>query len=117
MSSHDTVDDPRNEVVLVWMNGTLVPRERATVSVLDAGFLLGDGLWGRRRSLLAGMVLVGALTAGAEFTRCFKLFRVRIAKENRVPEVPRVHALPELNVLYLGDPEAPFFRYFGRRQP
>lgn len=27
------------------MNGALVPRERATVSVLDAGFLLGDGLW------------------------------------------------------------------------
>jgi hypothetical protein len=85
--------------------------------LLVAKGLLGDGLRGRRRGLLAGMVLVGALTAGAEFTRCFELFRVRIAKEKRVPEVPRVHALPELNVLYLGDPEAPFFRYFGRRQP
>lgn len=39
------VEDPRNEHVLVWMNGALVPREKATVSVLDAGFLLGDGLW------------------------------------------------------------------------
>jgi branched-chain amino acid aminotransferase len=29
----------------VWLNGTLVPRSRATVSVLDAGFLLGDGVW------------------------------------------------------------------------
>lgn len=44
-SSHDTVDDPRNEQVLVWLNGELVPRERAVVSVLDAGFLLGDGVW------------------------------------------------------------------------
>jgi branched-chain amino acid aminotransferase len=44
-SSHDTVDDPRNEHVRVWLNGELVPRERAVVSVLDAGFLLGDGIW------------------------------------------------------------------------
>jgi len=85
--------------------------------LLVAKGLLGGDLPKRRRWLLAGMVLVGALTAGAEFTRSFKLFRVRIAKENRVREVPRVHALPELNVLYLGDPEAPFFRYLARRQP
>lgn len=45
MSSHDTVEDPRNASVLVWMNGRLVPRAEAVVSVLDAGFLLGDGLW------------------------------------------------------------------------
>ncbi|MEQ1567561.1 MAG: aminotransferase class IV [Myxococcota bacterium] len=44
-SSHDTVDDPRNASVLVWMNGQLLPREQAVVSVLDAGFLLGDGIW------------------------------------------------------------------------
>lgn len=45
MGSHDVVDDPRNADVLVWLNGQLVPRDKATVSVLDAGFLLGDGLW------------------------------------------------------------------------
>jgi len=44
-SSHDTVEDPRNEHVQVWLNGALVPREKAVVSVLDAGFLLGDGIW------------------------------------------------------------------------
>jgi branched-chain amino acid aminotransferase len=43
--SHDAVDDPRNATVLVWMNDRLVPREQAVVSVLDAGFLLGDGIW------------------------------------------------------------------------
>ena len=45
MGSHDTVSDARNDAVKVWMNGALVPRDRARVSVLDAGFLLGDGVW------------------------------------------------------------------------
>ncbi|MBX2800684.1 MAG: aminotransferase class IV [Myxococcales bacterium] len=43
--THATASDPRNERVLVYLNGELVPRERAVVSVLDAGFLLGDGVW------------------------------------------------------------------------
>jgi branched-chain amino acid aminotransferase len=43
--THDFEDDPRNEHVLVWVNGELVPRERAVVSVFDAGFVLGDGVW------------------------------------------------------------------------
>lgn len=38
-------DDPRNESVLVWVDGALVPRARATVSVFDSGFVLGDGVW------------------------------------------------------------------------
>jgi branched-chain amino acid aminotransferase len=43
--THDFADDPRNEHVLIWVNGELVPRERAVVSVFDAGFVLGDGVW------------------------------------------------------------------------
>ena len=43
--THDFEHDARNERVLVWINGELVPRERAVVSVFDAGFLLGDGVW------------------------------------------------------------------------
>jgi len=43
--THDFDDDPRNERILVWVNGDLVPRERAFVSVFDAGFVLGDGVW------------------------------------------------------------------------
>ncbi len=38
-------DDPRNDSVLVLVNGALVPRDRAVVSVFDAGFVLGDGVW------------------------------------------------------------------------
>jgi branched-chain amino acid aminotransferase len=43
--THDFADDERNEQILIWINGELVPRERAVVSVFDAGFVLGDGVW------------------------------------------------------------------------
>jgi branched-chain amino acid aminotransferase len=43
--THDFDDDPRNDEVLVWVNGRLVPREQAVVSVFDSGFVLGDGVW------------------------------------------------------------------------
>jgi branched-chain amino acid aminotransferase len=43
--THDFEDDPRNERILIWVNGELVPRERAVVSVFDSGFILGDGVW------------------------------------------------------------------------
>jgi branched-chain amino acid aminotransferase len=39
------VPDPRNDSVLVYVNGKLVPRSDATVSVFDSGFVLGDGVW------------------------------------------------------------------------
>jgi branched-chain amino acid aminotransferase len=38
-------DDPRNASVVVSVNGALVPRAEAVVSVFDAGFVLGDGIW------------------------------------------------------------------------
>ena len=31
--THDFEDDPRNEQILIWVNGELLPRERAVVSV------------------------------------------------------------------------------------
>src|SRR5919112_6095025 len=43
--THDYADDARNEGILVWVNGELLPRERAVVSVFDSGFVLGDGVW------------------------------------------------------------------------
>lgn len=43
--THDYLDDPRNATVLVSVNGRLVPRAEAVVSVFDAGFVLGDGVW------------------------------------------------------------------------
>ena len=43
--THDHDDDPRNAEILIWVNGELLPRDRAVVSVFDSGFVLGDGVW------------------------------------------------------------------------
>lgn len=43
-SSHDAADDPRNTDILIWVNGDLLPRDQAKVSVYDSGFLMGDGV-------------------------------------------------------------------------
>jgi branched-chain amino acid aminotransferase len=43
--AHDFADDPRNADILINVNGALVPRAQAVVSVFDAGFVLGDGVW------------------------------------------------------------------------
>ena len=43
--SQDFAADPRNENLLIYLNGALVPRAEARVSVFDAGFVLGDGVW------------------------------------------------------------------------
>ncbi len=43
--SQDYAADPRNETVKVFVNGALVPRDQASVSVFDAGFICGDGVW------------------------------------------------------------------------
>lgn len=45
VSTHDAEEDPRNRDILIWINGRLVPRAEATVSVFDSGFMLGDGMW------------------------------------------------------------------------
>jgi branched-chain amino acid aminotransferase len=45
MGTHEYKDDPRNDTVLISVNGELFPRGEAMVSVFDAGFLLGDGVW------------------------------------------------------------------------
>ena len=37
--------DPRNDAVLVYVNGAFFPRNEARVSVFDSGFALGDGIW------------------------------------------------------------------------
>jgi branched-chain amino acid aminotransferase len=43
--THDSVPDERNEHVLIYVNGELVPRDQAKISVFDSGFLIGDGVW------------------------------------------------------------------------
>ncbi len=43
--THEFIPDPRNRDVLVYLDGALVPRAEAKVSVFDSGFALGDGVW------------------------------------------------------------------------
>lgn len=44
-TTHDSEHDPRNDRILIYVNGALKPKAEATVSVYDAGFMLGDGMW------------------------------------------------------------------------
>jgi len=44
-STHDAEDDVRNRDIKIFVNGDLVPRDEAKVSVYDSGFMLGDGMW------------------------------------------------------------------------
>ncbi len=43
--SQDFAVDPRNADLKIYVNGALVPRADAKVSIFDAGFVLGDGIW------------------------------------------------------------------------
>lgn len=43
--THNALDDPRNENVLIYINGELKPRPEAKISVFDSGYLVGDGVW------------------------------------------------------------------------
>ena len=45
MGTHEYKFDTRNEEILIYVNGEIVPRNEAKVSVFDSGFLLGDGVW------------------------------------------------------------------------
>ena len=44
-SSHDYKKDKRNNDIKIYINGKFYIRNKATISVFDSGFLLGDGVW------------------------------------------------------------------------
>ena len=44
-TTHDADDDTRNRDILIYVNGELLHRDEARVSVYDSGFMLGDGMW------------------------------------------------------------------------
>ncbi len=45
LTTHSSEHDPRNDDLLIYVNGALVPKDQAVVSVYDSGFMLGDGMW------------------------------------------------------------------------
>ena len=44
-STHDYKPDPRNENIQIYVNGKFCIRDEASISVMDSGYLLGDGVW------------------------------------------------------------------------
>ncbi len=58
--SQDFAADPRNEALLIYLNGAMVRREAARVSVFDAGFVLGDGVWEGLRLHRGRLLFLGA---------------------------------------------------------
>lgn len=44
-TTHDAQEDDRNADIKIWVNGALVHKDQAVVSVYDSGFMLGDGMW------------------------------------------------------------------------
>ncbi|MEM9911312.1 MAG: D-amino acid aminotransferase, partial [Pseudomonadota bacterium] len=44
-TTHQAEHDPRNADLRFWLNGQVVSKEAAVVSIYDSGFMLGDGVW------------------------------------------------------------------------
>lgn len=45
ISTHEAEEDARNRDILIYVDGEIVHRDDAKVSVYDSGFMLGDGVW------------------------------------------------------------------------
>ncbi|MEM1327175.1 MAG: aminotransferase class IV [Bacteroidota bacterium] len=43
--THNALPDERNQNILIYVNGELLPRNDAKISVFDSGYLVGDGVW------------------------------------------------------------------------
>jgi branched-chain amino acid aminotransferase len=59
-SAQGYLADPRNDGVLVYVDGAFVPRNEARVSVFDSGFVLGDGIWEGLRLMRGRLVSLEA---------------------------------------------------------
>ena len=84
--SQDFAVDPRNADLRIYVNGELVPRDQAKVSVFDAGFVLGDGVWEglrlHKRALLFLEAHLDRIYAGAA---AIQLLGNLVADELQVP--------------------------------
>lgn len=69
--THDSLQDPRNEEILVYVNGSFHRRGEASVSVFDGGYLVGDGVWEGLRLYHGALVFwqdhMERLLAGARY--------------------------------------------------
>jgi len=56
--THSYKNDPRNNNIKIYINGNIVTRNNASISVFDSGFLLGDGVWEGIRLLNGKLVFL-----------------------------------------------------------
>jgi branched-chain amino acid aminotransferase len=45
VTTHQAEQDTRNDAILIYVDGSIVPKAQAVISVYDSGFMLGDGVW------------------------------------------------------------------------
>jgi len=45
ITTHQAEEDARNDAILIYVNGQIVSKDQACISVYDSGFMLGDGVW------------------------------------------------------------------------
>jgi branched-chain amino acid aminotransferase len=86
--SQDFAADPRNADVLIYVDGALVRREDAKVSIFDAGFTMGDGVWEGLRLHKGRLMFLEAhldrLMAGAAKIRMAGLERAAVEEALRL---------------------------------
>ena len=56
--THSYLDENQNANIQIFINGELFPRKKASISVFDSGFLLGDGVWEGIRLLNGNLVFL-----------------------------------------------------------
>ncbi len=80
--THDFVPDPRNDAILINVNGALVPRAEASISVFDSGFMLGDGVWEGLRLHRGALLFLEAASRSA-LCRCARAIAMDIGISRR----------------------------------
>ena len=43
--THNAIKDDRNNNIKIYVNGEILNRKDAKISVFDSGYLVGDGIW------------------------------------------------------------------------
>lgn len=88
--SQDFAEDPRNADVLAYLDGELVPASQAKVSLFDAGFGMGDGVWEGLRLHQGALLFLDAhldrLFWGAERIR----IDIGLSREQLIGELRRL---------------------------
>ena len=90
MSSHSYISNLKNDDIFININGNLVHRKEAKISVFDSGFLLGDGVWEGIRLHKSSLVFIGEhldrLFASAQGIS----LNINLSKQNIIDEINKV---------------------------